>query len=143
MLLASQGFMSSMFYPVTRLTTVMQEVFKAHSVLERQEEVLDVKTVVENGKEYVDISYTGEAMTKLMGDIELRDVTFGYDRSQPPLISHLSLHIKAGEQVAFVGRSGCGKSTVAMLIAGLYEPWEGEVLIDGKPVSQIDRMTIT
>ena len=143
MLLASQGFMSSMFYPVTRLTTVMQEVFKAHSVLERQEEVLDVKTVVENGKEYADISETGETMTKLMGDIELRDVTFGYDRSQPPLISHLSLHIKAGEQVAFVGRSGCGKSTIIMLIAGLYEPWEGEVLIDGKPVSQIDRMTLT
>jgi ABC-type bacteriocin/lantibiotic exporter with double-glycine peptidase domain len=132
-----------MFYPVTRLTTVMQEVFKAHSVLERQEEVLDVKPVVEDGKDVVNAFEAGETITKLVGDIELRDVTFGYDRSQPPLISHLSLHVKAGEQVAFVGKSGCGKSTVAMLIAGLYEPWEGEVLIDGKPVSQIDRMTMT
>jgi ABC-type bacteriocin/lantibiotic exporter with double-glycine peptidase domain len=143
MLLASQGFMSSMFYPVTRLTTVIQEVFKAHSVLERQEEVLDVKPVVEDGKDVVNAFEAGETITKLTGDIELRDVTFGYDRSQPPLISHLSLHIKAGEQVAFVGKSGCGKSTIAMLIAGLYEPWEGEVLIDGKPVSEIDRMTMT
>ena len=143
MLLASQGFMSSMFYPVTRLTTVIQEVFKAHSVLERQEEVLDVKPVVEDGKDVVNAFEAGETTTKLTGDIELCDVTFGYDRSQPPLISHLSLHIKAGEQVAFVGKSGCGKSTVAMLIAGLYEPWEGEVLIDGKPVSEIDRMTMT
>ena len=142
MLLASQGFMTSMLYPVTRLTNVMQEVYKAHSILERQEEVLDVKTVVDD-ENVVATSETTGTITKLTGDIELRDVTFGYDRSQPPLISHLSLHIKAGEQVAFVGKSGCGKSTVAMLIAGLYEPWEGEVLIDGKPVSQIDRMTLT
>ena len=79
----------------------------------------------------------------LTGEIELRDVTFGYDRSMPPLISHLSLHIRPGEQVAFVGRSGCGKSTLAMLVAGLYEPWEGEVLLDGKPLSQISRTTLT
>jgi ABC-type bacteriocin/lantibiotic exporter with double-glycine peptidase domain len=55
----------------------------------------------------------------------------------------LSLHIKPGEQVAFVGKSGCGKSTLAMLVAGLYEPWEGEVLLDGKPVNQTSRTTLT
>ena len=137
MLLASQAFMSSMLYPVTKMSNVMQEVFKAHSVLERQEEVLDCETV--------DISELPDeqAPVKLRGEIELRDVTFGYDRSQPPLISHLSLHIRPGEHVAFVGKSGCGKSTVLMLIAGLYEPWEGEVLIDGTPVNKINRMTLT
>ena len=137
MLLASQAFMSSMMYPVTKMSNVMQEVFKAHSVLERQEEVMDCETL--------DISELPKEQdsVKLRGEIELRDVTFGYDRSQPPLISHLSLHILPGERIAFVGKSGCGKSTVLMLIAGLYEPWEGEVLIDGKPVSQINRMTLT
>lgn len=137
MLLASQAFMSSMLYPVTKLSNVMQEVFKAHSVLERQEEVLECETVDISGLP------REEDSVKLRGEIELRNVTFGYDRSQPPLIRHLSLHIRPGERVAFVGKSGCGKSTVLMLIAGLYEPWEGEVLIDGKPVSHINRMTLT
>ena len=137
MLLASQAFMSSMLYPVTKLSNVMQEVFKAHSVLERQEEVLECETVDISGLP------REEDSVKLRGEVELRNVTFGYDRSQPPLIRHLSLHIRPGERVAFVGKSGCGKSTVLMLIAGLYEPWEGEVLIDGKPVSHINRMTLT
>ena len=79
----------------------------------------------------------------LTGEIELHNVTFGYDRSMPPLIEHLSLRIKPGEQVAFVGKSGCGKSTLAMLVAGLYEPWEGEIFLDGKPISQTSRATLT
>lgn len=137
MLLASQGFMSSMLYPITRMSSVMQDVFKAHSILERQEEVLDVEVDSEEGTQ----AY--EEVKLLIGEIELRDVTFGYDRSMPPLIEHLSLHIRPGEQVAFVGKSGCGKSTLAMLVAGLYEPWEGEVLLDGKPIPQTSRMTLT
>lgn len=135
MLLASQGFMSVMLFPITKMSNVMQDVFKSHSMLERQEEVLDVE-IEEGGRG----KEKGEILT---GEIELRDVTFGYDRSMPPLIEHLSLHVMPGEHVAFVGKSGCGKSTLAMLVAGLYEPWEGEVLLDGKPVSQINRMTLT
>lgn len=153
MLLASQAFMTSMLFPVTKISNVMQEMFKAHSVLERQEEVLDeplngseegVKGTLDNkADEQKYRPLHSPSSVKLLGEIELRDVTFGYDRSQPPLISHLSLHIKPGEHIAFVGKSGCGKSTILMLVAGLYEPWEGEVLIDGVPVSEIDRMKLT
>ena len=158
MLLASQSFMSAMLFPVTKISNVMQEVFKAHSVLERQEEVLEAPeaptapeappsapegaTIVLRGDGIVPPS-GGERGAKLLGEVELRDVTFGYDRSLPPLISHLSLRIKPGEHVAFVGKSGCGKSTILMLVAGLYDPWEGEVLIDGVPVGKIDRMKLT
>lgn len=138
MLLASQGFMTAMLYPVTKLSSVTQDVFKAHSVLERQEEILEEKTEA-SGEPASD----GSEISKLTGEIELRDVTFGYDRSLPPLISHLSLRIKKGEQVAFVGRSGCGKSTLAKLVAGLYEPWEGEVLLDGKPIHHVSRLSLT
>jgi len=150
MLLASQGFMSTMLYPVTNMNSVMQDVFKAHSMLERQEEILDVEVDHgdENHGDYPLSEQHGELQGNsshhpLMGEIELRDITFGYDHSMPPLIEHLSLHIKPGEQVAFVGKSGCGKSTLAMLVAGLYEPWEGEVLLDGKPVNQTSRTTLT
>ena len=158
MLLASQSFMSAMLFPVTKISNVMQEVFKAHSVLERQEEVLEAPeaptapeappsapegaTIVLRGDGIVPPS-GGERGAKLLGEVELRDVTFGYDRSLPPLISHLSLRIKPGEHVAFVGKSGCGKSTILMLVAGLYDPWEGEVLIDGVPVGKIDRTKLT
>ena len=135
MLLASQGFMSVMLFPITKMSNVMQDVFKAHSILERQEEVLEVEIEDENNK-----TEDGELLN---GEIELRNVTFGYDRSMPPLVEHLSLHIKPGEKVALVGKSGCGKSTLAMLVAGLYKPWEGEVLLDGKPISCTSHMTLT
>ena len=135
MLLASQGFMSVMLFPITKMSNVMQDIFKSHSMLERQEEILDVE--IEESEKWKE---EGEM---IKGEIELKDVTFGYDRSMPSLIEHLSIHIRPGEQVAFVGKSGCGKSTLAMLVAGLYEPWEGEVLLDGRPIRETNRNTLT
>lgn len=69
----------------------------------------------------------------MVGLVEIREVTFGYDRSRPALLSDISLRIEPGQRVAIVGSSGCGKSTISRLLAGLYEPWSGEILLDGHP----------
>lgn len=83
---------------------------------------------------------------KLCGDIEFRDVDFGYLNGEQDerveVLSHLDLHIKAGENVAFVGASGCGKSTILKLINRFYDPDRGTVYIDGIDAKAYDKDTI-
>ena len=138
-LLASQGLINESIYPINKTIDGIMVMLRSHSAIKRIKEVADC------GQESPDLRLpAGDDLpdvAKLAGEIELRDVTFGYDHSLPPILSHFSLKIKAGERIALVGPSGCGKSTVLSLVSGLYEPWEGEVLFDGKPRKAIDRMT--
>jgi len=139
MILASQGLINESIYPINRAIDSIQNLMRLHS------SILRIKNVTDCSQESIDLSLSDDDelpdMAKLTGEIELRDVTFGYDRNLPPILKHFSLKIKPGERIALVGPSGCGKSTLLSLVSGLYEPWEGEVLFDGKPRSAIDRMT--
>ena len=136
MLLASQALAASIIFPINTTVKATQGVYRSQAAMERLEEVEEAC----EGRN-LELSRLEDlpAQPKLRGDVELRNVTFGYDRSLPPVLKNFSLKIPAGQRIAFVGFSGCGKSTLAKLISGLYEPWEGEVLLDGTPVQQVNR----
>ena len=136
MLLASQALATSITFPINSAVNATQEVYRSQAAMERLEEV---EAACGDHRLKIPAIDDLPERPKLRGEVELRNVTFGYDRSLPPILKNFSLKIRPSEKVAFVGFSGCGKSTIAKLISGLYEPWEGEVLLDGIPVQQLNR----
>ena len=136
MLLAFQGFMSSFLSPVNDIVNASKTIVVMRSQMERIE---DVMKYPEDHRENEGEMYEG----KLGGLVELKNVTFGYSTLLPPLIENFNLRIEPGHSVAFVGSSGCGKSTLAKLISGLYKPWSGEILFDGRPIESISSEELT
>ncbi|MBQ0024442.1 MAG: ATP-binding cassette domain-containing protein [Bacteroidales bacterium] len=135
MLMTFQSFMTASMRPMSHITNDVQELADVQAQVERMEDVLSADCDVPGTIESVD----GIEKGKLSGEVELRNVTFGYDRNAAPLITDFNLKLSPGKSVAFVGPSGCGKSTIAKLVSGLYQPWSGEVLFDGKLQSEINR----
>ena len=139
MLFAFQTMLTSLMAPVMNLANAGTTIREMRTNMERIEDVLEYPADVEYPAERPEeVSYD-----KLSGRLELRNVTFGYSRLAPPLIENFSMTLEVGQKVAFVGSSGCGKSTLSKLISGLYQPWSGEILFDGKPISEIDRNVFT
>ena len=140
MIMAFQGFLSSFVSPAATLISAGQTLQEMRTDMERIEDVMKYPTDVacESSSDDENAEYN-----KLSGSIELKNVTFGYSRLAEPLIRDFSMTLKSGARVAFVGASGCGKSTLSKLISGLYKPWSGEILFDGKPMSEIDRSVFT
>ena len=139
LLFAFQGLLTKLEEPLTTLNNTTQDLREMKNNMERIEDVLEYPiddNLKENDEEV-------ESYEKLKGKLELKNVTFGYSRLSPPLIENFNMVVEPGQKVAFVGASGCGKSTLSKLISGLYKPWSGEILFDGKPIDQIDRNVFT
>ena len=135
-----QGFLSSFSGPVSSLISAGQGMMEMRTEMERIEDVMqypDDPACTAGGAE------EEAPFEKLSGRVELKNVTFGYSRLADPLIRDFNLTLEPGSRVALVGASGCGKSTVAKLVSGLYQPWSGEILFDGRPIQSISRERLT
>ena len=133
MIMAFQGFLTSFMAPAEMLISAGQALQEMRTQMERIDDVMEYpvdETFAPDGTDAGDIC-------KLSGAIELKDVKFGYSPLDEPLIRHFDLSLTPGKTVAIVGQSGCGKSTISKLISGLYQPWDGEILFDGKPMREI------
>ncbi len=137
-LVAFQVLLAGFTAPVQALFSATQEVQTLKGDLARLDDVLHYAPEPRVGVEAP--ATTLPAQSQLM--LEFRDVTFGYNRGEPPLIDGLSLVVRPGERIALVGASGCGKSTVARLAAGLFHPWSGEILYNGRPRADWDRAAL-
>ena len=136
MILAFQGFLRSFESPAKRMISASQKIQETRTNMERILDVEDYKpdVVYTENDLSEDVSYA-----KLSGRIEIKDLTFGYSKLADPLIENFNLTVEPGKKIALVGASGCGKSTISKLLSGLYKPWKGEILFDGKPIDEIKR----
>jgi NHLM bacteriocin system ABC transporter peptidase/ATP-binding protein len=134
-----QGFLGSFMSPAMTLVSAGQTIQEMRTQMERVEDVMEYPEDVNVENRDAEIT----DLSKLKGNVELKNVTFGYSRLEEPLIRDFSLSLKTGQRVALVGASGCGKSTVSKLVSGLYQPWSGEILFDGKPRKAYPREVMT
>lgn len=135
MLTAFQGILRMFMQPATALIVEIQSIVQMRTSMERISDVMKYKEQPQSVEE-LDENVVYE---KLSGDIEVRNITFGYSPLDKPLLNDFSLKIHPGDKIAIIGMSGCGKSTIAKLISGLYEPWSGEILYDGKKKLEIPK----
>ena len=133
-IVAFQGLLASLMSPAMSIIQSGQTIQEMRTEMERVDDVMEYPDDPNVTKDVKQESYKKE-----IPNVEIKNITFGYNKLDEPLIKNFSLSIEAGTTVAIVGGSGSGKSTLAKLISGLYSPWEGEILFNDKPIIEIDR----
>lgn len=144
MLVAFQSLIQQFMQPVNQLLKLAGDFQELGGTLDRLDDVLqnpvDPLLPTPDSSPSLPLHFPS---SKLQGFLDLHQLTFGYNRTAPPLIDNLNLSLKPGQRVALVGGSGSGKSTVAKLVCGLYQPWSGDIYFDGQPRHQIPRPMLT
>jgi ATP-binding cassette subfamily B protein len=130
-LVAFSGYVAYLAWPTMALGWMLAIVRRGLAAFERVTEILDTRPGI------VDPPGVSASPGPVRGEIELRDLTFGYDPDRPPALRGVSLRIPAGTSVAIVGPTGAGKSTLAMLLPRLWDAPPGTVFIDGQEIHTI------
>jgi len=147
-LVGFQALATSFLAPLNQMTTLPRQIRTARARLAEVNDVLESPTDPTFTTPNPDGASLGpqeesRRTAPLRGDLDLRAVEFGYARTGAPVVTDVTLTLPPGSRVALVGASGSGKSTVVKLVLGLYEPWAGEVLFDGRPRGEWDRRNLT
>ncbi|MEI6456424.1 MAG: NHLP family bacteriocin export ABC transporter peptidase/permease/ATPase subunit [bacterium] len=132
---AFQSLMASFNQPIVSLVNLGSALQDVQGGMKRIEDVYNYPVPVPGEKDAA--AAAADKTVKLQGYVELKNITFGYSLLEKPLITGFSISLSPGSRVAIVGRTGCGKSTIANLVSGLYDPWQGEILFDGRKRDEI------
>lgn len=127
-LVAFQALLMSFLAPINDVVNLYGEIQRLRGDMTRLDDVLRYKLDDMTQERSVD----ADLPAKLEGYVELKGVTFGYSPLAAPLITDFNLKLVPGSRVAIVGKSGSGKSTISRLLMGLYQPWSGEIMFDGR-----------
>ncbi len=133
-ILSFQAFLSTFVGPAMTIVTSGQTILEMRTRMERVEDVLEYPLDENVVRE---IKNEGTA-NKIRGNITIKDLTFGYSSLEEPVLKNFNIEIKQGQKVSIVGPTGSGKSTISKLVSGLYNPWSGEIIYDGKRIDEID-----
>ncbi|MCH7924297.1 MAG: NHLP family bacteriocin export ABC transporter peptidase/permease/ATPase subunit [Planctomycetes bacterium] len=136
MLVAFQTLMRYFLAPISNLVNLGSLLQELRGDLERVDDVLKSPAQPAPTSDILKDD-DGRSVVRLKGYVELKNVTFGFSPLEPPLLEDLNLSIHPGQRIALVGASGSGKTTISKLISGELEPWDGEVLMDGRPWNEV------
>ncbi len=126
-LVAFQGLMAGFLAPIQEFVNFGAELQNMQGELSQLDDILNVPV-----EQVSQENPTQVAALQVTGEMVLRGVSFGFVPWEAPILQDIDLHLKPGARVAIVGRSGCGKTSLASLVAGLYQPTHGELAIDGR-----------
>lgn len=138
MLVAFNSLFDSFCKPVNSLVGFIKNIQTLKSNVKRVEDIENY----EQDELITNRDSESTIMHKLEGNVKLDNVSFGYSTLKPALVENFSFELRPGQTIAFVGSSGCGKSTISKVISGLYKPWSGKVLLDGRNMNEISKKVL-
>lgn len=131
---AFQSLMSNFQAPFNNILNLADTLQTTEMQMKRLDDVMKYEKDTLN---YPEEQPADIGRSRLWGEVEMKNLVFGYSTLHKPLFPGFNMHLKPGEWVALVGGSGCGKSTLAKIITGIYKEWRGELLFDGIPREKI------